>query len=398
MHNIILHDSNARNGLLPLVFTKPVAQLRIGILTIKEKYQYYFPKSNISYATEVYLKEIFSAQYETENIIVNACFCINENLKKELLDLPPNQVLTSNNNWIALKLNKDAAQQFVNDLSFKLFPSHTSNANATYISRPYHLFLNNAIEIENDFKLITSNRQSQQISATNKTINAQQIFVEPNAYVEHSILNASAGSIYVGAHAEIMEGSVVRGALALGEHAVLKLATKIYGATTIGPHCKVGGEVNNSIITAYSNKAHDGFLGNAVIGEWCNLGADTNNSNLKNNYANVKLYNYQTEMQEDTQLQFCGLIMADHSKCGINTMFNTGTVVGVSANVFGAGFPATFIPSFTWGGVGNNEVFKLDKSIELAQRVYARRNMDLSHAEQKVLQHIYENTKHHLSE
>ncbi|MGB1307109.1 MAG: glucose-1-phosphate thymidylyltransferase, partial [Flavobacteriales bacterium] len=213
------------------------------------------------------------------------------------------------------------------------------------------------------------------------------------AKVEHAILNASTGPIYVGKDAEIMEGSIVRGPLAMCENSVLKMGAKIYGATTLGPYCKVGGEVNNSVLLGYSNKGHDGFLGNSVLGEWCNLGADTNNSNLKNNYAEVKLWSYQSERFVNTGLQFCGLIMGDHSKCGINTMFNTGTVVGVSANVFGAGFPRNFVSSFSWGGSAGYMTYRLNKVFEVAEKVMQRRAIEFNQVEKDILTEVFELTK-----
>jgi len=220
----------------------------------------------------------------------------------------------------------------------------------------------------------------------------EHIFVEEGAKVECAILNASTGPIYIGKDAEIMEGAIVRGPLALCEHAALKMGAKIYGPTTIGPHSKVGGEVNNSVIIGYSNKGHDGFLGNSVLGEWCNIGADSNNSNLKNNYAEVKLWNYPQERFVNTGLTFCGLIMGDHSKCGINTMFNTGTVVGVNANIFGSGFPRNFVASFSWGGAAGFTTYKTADAFEVAARVFDRRGMVFNETEQEILQHVFEIT------
>ena len=264
----------------------------------------------------------------------------------------------------------------------------------TSVENVWDIFSKNGDAIKADFDLITRGRTSQPLSTSNTVIgDAKQIFLEEGAIVEASILNTNTGPIYIDKDAEIMEGSVVRGPFSLGEHAALKLSTKIYGPTTVGPHSKVGGEVNNSVIFAYSNKGHDGFLGNSVIGEWCNLGADTNNSNLKNNYGNVKLYNYSQKKMIDTGLQFCGLIMGDHSKCGINTMFNTGTVVGVGANIFGGGFPPTHIPSFSWGGADGMEEYKFDKMIETASRVYARRNLTVNAVEKDILEKIFKNTE-----
>ena len=200
------------------------------------------------------------------------------------------------------------------------------------------------------------------------------------------------GPIYIGKDSEIMEGSLVRGPFALGENSILKMGAKVYGATTIGPYCKVGGEINNSVLFGYSNKGHEGFLGNSVLGEWCNIGADSNTSNLKNNYAEVKLWNYENERFINTGLQFCGLMMGDHSKCGINTMFNTGTVIGVSANIFGAGFPRNFIPSFSWGGAAGFSTYHMNKVIEVAKVVMKRRALDLSELDKNILQHVFETT------
>lgn len=259
------------------------------------------------------------------------------------------------------------------------------------LNNVWELFQKNAEAIKSDFALLTKNRTSQPLSNTVTVIGDKNlVFLEEGAKAQACILNTSGGPIYLGKDAEIMEGSVVRGPLALCEHSALKLSTKIYGATTIGPHCKVGGEVNNSVIFGYTNKAHDGFLGNSVIGEWCNLGADTNNSNLKNNYSNVKIFNYNKNKQIDTGLQFCGLIMGDHSKSGINTMFNTGTVVGVGSNIYGGGFPNTVIPNFSWGGSGGFENYRLEKLFETAERVYERRGLKFGEVEKQILTSVYE--------
>jgi UDP-N-acetylglucosamine diphosphorylase/glucosamine-1-phosphate N-acetyltransferase len=388
--NILLHDSAQRNHLLPLVFTRPVADLRIGILTIKEKYELYF-SAQCSYVTQDYLSVKHPSTYTADNYIINACVCPTEALVNEIKTLATNTALIDaiRNTWIALRANEADAKTFANTLSTASFSTQNTTQSFTIILRPNNIFTYNDVELRNDFAQITKGRISQAISPTNTCIAPHNIFIEQGATVECSILNASTGPIYIGVDAEVMEGSIVRGALALCAHSALKLGTKIYGATTIGPHSKVGGEINNSVIIGYSNKAHDGFLGNSVIGEWCNLGADTNNSNLKNNYGNVKLYNYATQEAQDTELQFCGLIMGDHSKCGINTMFNTGTVVGVCANIFGAGFPPTHISSYTWGGVTDSEIFRLDKAIELAVRVYARRSMELTTNDVAILTHVY---------
>jgi UDP-N-acetylglucosamine diphosphorylase/glucosamine-1-phosphate N-acetyltransferase len=265
-----------------------------------------------------------------------------------------------------------------------------SQASLTKISFTYDIFSKNPQAIEEDFELLTKGRLSQPIPASNQVLNPERIFIEEGAKVEFSILNASAGPIYIGRDAEIMEGCKVRGPFALCEHGGLKMDAKIYSGTTVGPHCKVGGEVSNAVFFAYSNKGHDGFIGNAVIGEWCNLGADTNNSNLKNTYEEVKLWNYRTERFEKTGLTFCGLMMGDHSKCGINTMFNTGTVVGVAANIFGSGFPRNFIPSFAWGGAQGFETFILNKAYKTAEAMCARRNVQFDDVEKAIMKTVYD--------
>jgi UDP-N-acetylglucosamine diphosphorylase/glucosamine-1-phosphate N-acetyltransferase len=266
------------------------------------------------------------------------------------------------------------------------------NASFSQIKNTWDLFTLNEQELRIDFDLITHGRTSQPISSSNQVMGAHNIFLEEGASVECSILNATKAPIYIGKNAEIMEGCMIRDGLALCESATLKMGAKIYGATTIGPHSKAGGEINNSILIGHSNKGHDGFLGNSVLGEWCNIGADTNTSNLKNDYSNVKLWNYVTARFAPTGLQFCGLIMGDHSKCGINTMFNTGTVVGVYANVFGEGYPRNFIPSFSWGGNSGLITYKIDKALNTAERVLDRRGLTFNEDDKKIVEYLYEHT------
>jgi len=261
------------------------------------------------------------------------------------------------------------------------------------VQHTWDIFSKNERAIKEDFELLTKDRQSQPIPESNNVIAPENVFLEAGAKLEFTTLNASGGPIYIGKNAEIMEGSLVRGPFAICEHATIKMGAKIYGGTTVGPHSKVGGEVNNSVVFGYSNKGHDGFIGNTVIGEWCNLGADTNTSNLKNNYAPVRLWSYETEGFAKTGLQFCGLMMGDHSKCGINTMFNTGTVVGVNANVFGSGFPRNFVPSYSWGGSNGFTTYRTNKAFEVAKVVMARRTLELTMLDEKILEHIFEETK-----
>ncbi len=389
--NFILFDDNTRKNLLPLTFTRPVADIRIGILTIREKWERMLD-TKTSTKTEDYLSAKYPLQFaiDSDNVWINASVCPDKNLLEEIKTLLPNQVLVLSN--IVLAANTGNLQKF-NFNEIENFSQIQAMSNPMRVEYPWDVFSKNGDAINADFELITSGRKSQPLSSTNQIMGFENIFVEEGAIVECAILNASTGKIYIGKDAEIMEGAIVRGPLALCEHSTLKLGAKIYGPTTIGPHSKVGGEVNNSVILGYSNKGHDGFLGNSVLGEWCNIGADSNNSNLKNNYADVKLWNYEKERFVNTGLTFCGLIMGDHSKCGINTMFNTGTVVGVNANIFGAGFPRNFVPSFSWGGAAGFTTYKISDAFEVASRVFNRRNMEFDIIEQDILTHVFQLTE-----
>ena len=387
--NYILFDDTTWKNLLPLTFTKPVSEIRIGILTITEKWETYL-NGKLTYQTQEFLNTKYKAVYTNNAVFINGKICPTPELLAQLNNLEFNKGIKKGNTLIAYRSNQASAL----NIEEALLSSEEINNNYLSVENTWDIFSKNGEAIKQDFELITRDRLSQPLSSSNTVIgDANAIFLEEGAVVEAAILNTKSGPIYIGKDAEIMEGSVVRGPFALCEHSALKLSTKVYGPTTIGPHSKVGGEINNSVIFGYSNKAHDGFLGNSVIGEWCNLGADTNNSNLKNNYGNVKLYNYAQQKMVDTGLQFCGLTMGDHSKCGINTMFNTGTVVGVGANIFGGGFVPTHIPSFSWGGAEGMEDYQFDKMIETANRVYARRSISMSAEEKQILQTVFDKTK-----
>lgn len=387
--NYILFGDQIRNELKPITFTRPIADILFGITTIREKWEWYL-QCKTSTLTDEYLNEKYPLVKENENILINSSICPDDILIDEIKKLKPNQVLVQNELIIAFYLKAEDLDGL--DLeNTENVENIETKSNLLRIANLWDIFVKNDIAIRNDFERLTKNRKSQPISNTNRVI-GNQVFIEEGAKVECAILNSTTGPIYIGKDAEIMEGVTIRGPFALGEHAVVKMNAKIYGATTIGNYSKVGGEINNSVVFAYSNKAHDGFLGNSVIGEWCNLGADTNNSNLKNNYENVKLWNYAQHTFIDTELQFCGLIMGDHSKCGINTMFNTGTVVGVSANIFGAGFQRNFIPSFSWGGTGGFITYELNKAIETARKVYQRREIEFSKLDEKIMKHVFELT------
>ena len=385
--NYILFDGPSRNNLLPFTFTRPVADIRVGILTIREKWEFYL-KTTTTTVTEDYLSDKYPMVEMDENVMVNASYLPNLELVEMIRDLKANQAIFKDEDVIAFFIKE--AQD---DIDFEDYEAIEFAEDIIKIENTWDIFSKNGEAIQEDFTLITKEKTSQSIPASNNIIAPQNIFIEEGAKLEFTTLNASKGPIYIGKNAEIMEGAIIRGPLALCENAVVKLGAKIYGPTTLGLSSKVGGEINNSVIFDNSNKGHDGFLGNSVVGEWCNLGADTNNSNLKNNYAEVRLWDYQTEGFAKTGLQFCGLMMGDHSKCGINTMFNTGTVIGVSANIFGSGFPRNFVPSFSWGGNSGFTTYLTKKAFEVADVVMARRKIEFSDQDKVILEHVFEETK-----
>ena len=384
--NYILFDGSARNQLLPFTYTRTVADIRVGILTIREKWEKMLGFTT-STVTEDYLIDKFPMIEMEQNIFINASILPTENLVNLIQNLSENKALFIDDEPLAFFAKEDQ------EIDFETFDVILyTNDDILRIENTWDIFKLNGEAIKRDFKLLTSDRESQPIPEMTIAFNKDQIFIEEGAVLPLCSLNANDGPIYIGKDSEIMEGSMIRGPFALCENATIKMGAKIYGATTIGPHSKIGGEVNNCVIFGYSNKGHDGFLGNSVLGEWCNIGADTNNSNLKNNYAEVRLWDYETEGFAKTGLQFCGLMMGDHSKCGINTMFNTGTVVGVSANIFGSGFPRNFIPSFSWGGSAGMITYKTDKAFEVAKVVMSRRDIAFTEVDVQILEHVFEET------
>ncbi|MBO3116043.1 GlmU family protein [Winogradskyella sp. DF17] len=385
--NYILFDGPYRNNLLPFTFTRPVAEIRVGILTIRQKWESYLEYTTTT-VTEDYLSVKFPMVEMEENIMINASFLPNLEAVEQIKNLKHNQAIFKDEDVIAFFVKEG---EEVSD--FSKFEAVEFQGEILKIEYTWDIFSKNGAAIADDFQLMTASKTSQPIPSTVNAINPENIFIENGAELNFVTLNASNGPIYIGKDSEIMEGSVIRGPFALCHNATVKLASKIYGPTTIGPHCKVGGEVNNSVLFGFSNKGHDGFLGNSVLGEWCNLGADTNNSNLKNNYAEVRLWDYKSGGFAKTGLQFCGLMMGDHSKCGINTMFNTGTVVGVSANIFGSGFPRNFVPSFSWGGSKGFVTYKTSKAFEVAAVVMSRRNEAFTNKDRAILEHVFEETK-----
>ncbi|MDW8297221.1 MAG: GlmU family protein [Raineya sp.] len=375
MNFILFDEPHDHANLLPLTFVRPISEIRIGILTIREKWERYL-QASCSYQTESYLATKYPVQWATENIFINASVLPNGQLVEKIKNLAHGKALYAENILIAYR----------NEIKEKIFwqePIHK-------ISYPFDIFSLNGAEIQADFQIVTAGRKSQPIEDKHTiAYKPENIFIEEGADLKACVLNAEKGVIYIGKNAQVQELSVIQGNFALCEGAVINIGGKMRGDTTIGNYCKVGGEISNSVIFGYSNKAHDGFLGNSVIAEWCNLGADTNTSNLKNNYSHVKIWNYRSNSFIDTQKQFCGLIMGDYCKAGINTMFNTGTVVGISCNIFGGDFPPKFIPSFSWGGAKGFERFELPKAFEAIERMMNRRSKSLSEVEKEIIRYWY---------
>ena len=383
--NIILYDDpKIKQQLLPLTFLRPVAGIRLGILTIAEKWEKY-SDSKVSYSVDTYLAPKFPLNAMDDNVCINGCICPTHEIWEAIQLLEKDDVLGSNDIVVAARLS-ELPQDFEN-----LKVTKEIQSNVTAIQHTWDIFVENGQQIEADFKLITEGRQSQKISDPHTIVyGIENVFVEEGVEFKAAIINAEEGPIYIGKNAKIMEGAIMRGPISVGEGTHVNMNAKIRSNTTLGPFCRAGGEINNVVMFGNSNKGHEGFLGNAVVGEWCNIGADTNNSNLKNNYTSVKMWDYLQQGFVETGRQFCGLVMGDHSKCGINTMFNTGTVVGIAANIFGAGFPRNFIPSFSWGGAGGFTSYKLDRFFEMADNMMERRNMKLTDLDRELLSYIFE--------
>jgi UDP-N-acetylglucosamine diphosphorylase/glucosamine-1-phosphate N-acetyltransferase len=384
--NYILFDSDVRNALLPFTYTRPVADIRIGILTLREKWEKHLGLTTTT-ITEAYLEEKYPMVEMEKNVLINASFIPTDALVEKVQNLSENEAIFMGEDVVAF-YTTDSQEE----VDFSSYTQIEFKETLLQVKNTWDIFSLNDKAIQLDFDLLTLDRTSEPIPEGVHAINKEHIFIEEGATVLYASLNASEGPIYIGKNAQVLEGSLIRGPFAMCENSVVKMGAKIYGATTLGPYCKVAGELNNSVLFGYSNKGHEGFLGNAVLGEWCNIGADSNNSNLKNNYAEVKIWSYETGRFAKTGLQFCGLIMGDHSKCGINTMFNTGTVVGVSANIFGSGFPRNFIPSFSWGGASGFTTYLTKKVFEVADVVMKRRNIPFEEHDKKILEHVFEET------
>ena len=372
---------------MPFTFTRPVADIRIGILTIREKWENYLGNT-ITTITEDYLSERFPMVEMDENVLINASFLPNTELVNLVANLNEKEAVFYGEEVIAF-YTKETQEE----VDFSTYTHIEYEGPLLRIENTWDIFSKNGEAMQADFELLTKGRKSAPISKTNSLVNPENIFLEEGASVEYSILNASEGPIYLGKNSEVWEGNLIRGGFALCEKAVVKMGARIYGPTTVGPYSKVCGEISNSVLIGYSSKGHEGYLGNSVLGEWCNIGADSNNSNLKNNYAKVRLWNYDTEKFEQTGLQFCGLMMGDHSKTAINTMFNTGTVIGVNCNIYVPGFPRNFVPSFSWGGASGFTTYQPQKAFEAAKVMMARRGVEFNDMDAKILNHVFEETK-----
>lgn len=384
MNLILFDDPNIRPNLLPFTYTRPVAEIRVGILTIAGKWEHHL-KLKPSFATEPYLSAKFQLTTGSDNLWINGAICPTPELVEAIVNLKPGHSISYNNLLVAVRSAESKLPAVSSSTSFI--------ESLVVIDQVWKIYQHNGNQIREDFKLITTNRKSAPIKDEHTRVyNPSQIFLEEGAQVRASVLNAENGPIYLGKNSNVQEGALIRGPFALGDESHVNMGAKVRGDTTVGPFSKIGGEVSNSVIFGYSNKAHDGFLGNSVIGEWCNLGADTNTSNLKNNYDNVKLWNYSKGGFKDTGLMFCGLMLGDHSKCGINTMFNSGTVVGVSSSIFGDGYPRNFIPSFAWGGAAGFTTYQLSKALDTATKAMARRNVSLTDADKDILKKLFEDS------
>ncbi len=385
-----LFDDHTWSDMLPLTHTIPLAELRCGIYTATERIRRLMPEAEISYVTQPYLQTKYPRLSGSKNLYLSAKWLISKSDVEGILGIKSEHGLRQGDTILAFRTEQEIGDQ---DLSSLDIQWAETKSETLLLEQPWDIFLLNEQALQSDWEWMYKSK-SYKLSATNTVIgDRDSIYIEEGAKIEGVIFQPMDGKIYISSDTEIMPGTVVRGSLAMLPYSQLKISSKIYGATTIGPYCKVGGEVNNSVFNSYSNKGHDGFLGNSVIGSWCNFGADSNNSNLKNNYDQVKIWSERQSTFVHTGQQFCGLIMGDHSKCGINTMFNTGTVVGVSCNIYGAGFPRNFVPSYSWGGPQGYSEYKIDKALNTASRVMSRRGIDLTEADQKILNHVFLQTQ-----
>lgn len=385
---IILFDNEFRKGLFPLTYTKAVADLRFGIVSIKERWELK-SKQPVFVYTEKYLQPLYQLSGDAEHLWIDAAVMPDQELLETILSLDPGYGLADEKGLIAGKTNI-AFDQFDASNSLQLFENIRNHSTAKRLQHPWQLMQWNDEMIRADFTLLTEGRLSQSLSSTVNTLQPADIFIEEGAKLEFCTLNAATGPIYIGKNAEVMEGSVIRGPFVLGENSVLKLNSRIYGATTLGPNCMGGGEIKNTVMMGYSNKGHDGYLGDSVVGEWCNFGAGSTNSNIKNTASEVKVWDMDSEKYIGVG-QKIGVIMGDYSRVAINASINTGSVIGVSCNVFGAGLLPTIINNFSWGVNGTKYVF--EKAIRDISNWKKMKDHFLSDAEISVLHDIFKKYK-----
>lgn len=392
MPQIILFDNEVRNRLLPFTYIRPVCELRIGVLTIREKWEHWM-KLPVSYITQDYLAERFSLEYDAVNYFVNGSVLPSVQLVKLLEQMETGEAFLRGEELIAAKMTGEQFDQLVNDDEIEdLKGIDLEDTEYLKIDYLWDLPALNEKAILEDFELLTKGRKSQPISDTNRVLGAENIFLEEGVDMELATLNGLSGPIYIGKNATIMEGAIIRGPVALGEGSVVKMGAKLYSGTTLGPMAKAGGEVKNAILMGHCSKSHDGYLGDSVIGEWCNIGAGTSASNLKNDYSEIRIWSYEKEKFEATGRQFCGLFMGDYSKCGINTMFNTGTIIGICANIYGSDYPRVFIPSFSLGGHHGFQTYQTDHAFEAIDRTMARKNKTLDVPARLTILRVFEET------
>jgi UDP-N-acetylglucosamine diphosphorylase/glucosamine-1-phosphate N-acetyltransferase len=390
MNKIIFTEEFCQpENLHPFTLTRQIQDIRVGILTIREKWERLLGLSSFDKKEDDY-KDLDRSVNIDETVGDDVCFIIhgnllpNDELVKATGKLKDGEFITAGgSSGIIFRVTK---KQIEKKYKIKVTKAAAVKSPVQTICYPWDIFQLNDWAIRQDFELLTKKRKSQPISKTNRVIKPSQVFIEKGAKMEHCIINASTGPVYIGKNAEVMEGCIIRGPFAMGEGACLKMGSKVYGATTLGPRCVVGGEIKNSVLFGYSNKAHDGYLGDSVIGEWCNLGAGTTNSNLKNNASAVKVWTPSGEMNAGNK---CGVMMGDYSKTAVNTAINTGTVVGVCCNVFGTGLTPKYIPSFSWGseGIKRYEFEKVFPDIEDWKQL---KGETMNENEKTILKYVFE--------
>lgn len=389
MRNIILFDNEVRDRLLPFTYIRPVCEIRVGTLTIREKWEKWL-KGKVSFITQDHLSEKYDITISERNFLINGSALPSQELCSLIKQMEDGEAMLLNGELIAAVLDREQFNRLMYDDVEELSSFEVKGAYFQKINHLWDIFKENGQAIKDDFNLLTNQKKSQPISATNTVLGAENVFIEEGARIECSILNAEDGPIYIGKNAKVLEGAMIKGPFSMGEGSVVKMGTKIYGPTSIGPHCTVGGEIKNVVIFGHSNKGHEGYLGNSVIGEWCNIGADTNSSNLKNNWSEVKLWDFNQDRFAPTGELKAGLFMGDFSMCGINTMFNTGTIVGLCCNIFGGGYPRTFLPSFTWGGSGGLSTYKPAKLFESVEAMMKIHGSELPAEERLLLLKVFE--------